>query len=159
MNKDLKTSLLNSYFIGLPVGIGFIAATIFLPSMFSGEGLLTMIMLVSFGQAIAGLTISFVFSLWIGAIIAKNSIKNGDKLIITSFKYSGIINLIIWTVFGFIAVLNPDNEFNSLLLPLIACVISTIVTTITIGLLICYCIKDGTKKNTAANNGNRCTTL
>ena len=142
---------MNSYLIGLPIGLGFIAATIFFPSMFSGEGLLTMIMLVSFGKAIVGLVISFVISLWIGAIVAKNSVNKGDKLISTSFKYSGIINLIIWTVFGVIAGLNPESEFKSGLIALTAFVICTLLTAITVGLLISYRIRIGIR-NTAANN-------
>ena len=150
MNRDLRTSLLNSYLIGLPIGLGFIAATIFFPSMLSGEGLLTMIMLVSFGKTIAGLAVSFVISLWIGAIVAKNSVIKGDKLISTSFKYSGIVNLIIWTVFGVIAGLNPESEFKVGLIALIAFLICTILTTISIGLLISYRIRVGIK-NTAAN--------
>jgi len=100
MDKELKISLINSYLIGLPLGLIMVLITIFFPSFFSGETLLTMIMLVSFGGAIIGLVISFIISLWLGAIIAKKSIKRGDKLLLTSFKYSASINFIIWTVFA-----------------------------------------------------------
>ena len=146
MDGELKISLLNSYLIGLPLGLGMIAATIFFPSMFSGEGLLTMIMLVSFGKAIAGLAISFMFSLWIGAIIAKNSVKKGDKLLLTSFKFSGSINIIIWTVFGIIAALSPENEWKTGLISITAFILCTLITTFTIGLLISFRVRAGMKK-------------
>ncbi len=146
MDKELKLSLLNSYLIGLPLGLGMVAITIFFPSMFSGEGLLTMIMLVTFGRAIVGLVISFLFSLWLGAIVAKKSVGNGDKLLLTSFKYSVSINLIIWTVFAIVAALSPENEWKVGLIAVIAFVICTLLTTFTIGLLISYRIRTGIKK-------------
>ncbi|MBM1106957.1 hypothetical protein JQC67_12470 [Aurantibacter crassamenti] len=146
MDKGLKLSLLNSYLIGLPFGLGIIAFTIFFPSMFSGEGLLTLIMLTTFARAIAGLVISFVLSLWVGAIVAKKSINNEDKLLLTSFKYSASINLIIWIVFGIIAALSPENEWKVGLIAVIAFVICTLLTTFTIGLLISYRIRTGIKK-------------
>ncbi len=146
MDRELKISLLNSYLIGLPLGLGMIAATIFFPSMFSGEGILTFIMLVSFGKAIAGLAISFVLSLWLGAIIAKNSIHKGDKLLLTSFKYSSSINIVIWTVFGIIALLNPENEWKTGLITITAFILFTLITTFSIGLLIIYRIRIGIKK-------------
>ena len=146
MDKELKLSLLNSYLIGLPLGLGIVAITILFPSMFSGEGLLTIIMLVTFGRAIIGLVISFLLSLWLGAIVAKNSVENGDKLLLTSFKYSVSINLVIWTIFAIVAALSPENEWKVGLIAVIAFLICTLVTTFTIGLLITYRIRTGIKK-------------
>lgn len=145
MDIVLRKSLLNSYLIGLPMGLSWIGLTILVPTFFTNEGLLTMIMLASFGKAIIGLSIAFLFSLWIGAIVAKKRIENGDKLILTSFKYSTIINFIIWTVFGIIAELEPESEWQSILISLMAFIICTVLTTISIGLVISHRIRAAIK--------------
>ena len=104
-------------------------------------------MLVTFGKAIAGLIISFMFSLWLGAIVAKKSVTKGDKLLITSFKYSTSINIIIWTVFGIVAALSPENEWKTGLIEIVAFIVCTLTTTFTIGLLISFRIRTGIKTN------------
>ncbi|NER11768.1 hypothetical protein SAMN06265375_1142 [Muriicola jejuensis] len=140
MDIELRRSLFYSYLIGLPIGLGWIAAAIFAPLLL-GEGLFTMVVLVSFGKAIIGLSIAFLISLWIGALIAKNSIKKGERLIVTSFKYSAIINLIIWTVFGLIMSLQPEGEWMWGKIAIVAFVICTVLTAISIGLLISHKIR------------------
>lgn len=136
MEKSLRKSILTSYIIGLPIGLLFVASIIVLPPLLSGEGLLSFIMLTLYGKAIVGLVVSFIIVLWFGGILAQKSIKKGNSLLLTSFKYSLLINIVIWTVFSFVASFNKDNEFGFFLIPLIAFTICTIITTITIGLVI-----------------------
>lgn len=140
MTKSTRQSILISYMIGLPIGLLFVAAVIFLPPVLLGEGELTFSMLVSYGKAILGLVISFVFVLWFAAILAEKSIRKGSSVLMTSFKYSFLVNLVIWLVFSIVASFNEKNIFG-LLLPFIAFICCTVFTTLTAGFLIARQIK------------------
>ncbi|MDF4223367.1 hypothetical protein PXC01_17310 [Maribacter sp. M208] len=138
MKKSLGKSVLTSYIIGLPIGLLFIASTIILPPLLSGEGLLSFIILSLYGKSIVGLVISFIIALWFGGILAQKSIEKGNSLLLTSFKYSLLINLVIWTVFSAIASFNQENEFGFFVLPFIAFIFCTTIKTFTIGLVIAF---------------------
>ena len=142
MNIQLRKSILTSYLIGAPIGIFAIASLIIIPSFITGEGLLTMVMLGVYSNPIIGLVISFLIALWIGGKLAFENINNGKSLILTSFKYSVIVNLIIWSTFCIIILLsNEEDKLIVIIPPIIAFIVCTILTTFTIGLLICYIIK------------------
>ncbi len=140
MTKSTRQSILISYMIGLPIGLLFVAAVIFLPPVLLGEEELTFSMLVSYGKAILGLVISFVVVLWFAAILAEKSIRKGSSVLMTSFKYSFLVNLVIWVVFSIVASFNGKNVFG-LLLPFIAFICCTVFTTLTVGFLIARQIK------------------
>lgn len=153
MEKKLKQSILTSYLIGAPIGIFVVLATIFVPSFLFGEGLLTIAVLGTYGVSTIGLIIAFLFSLWVGGKLAYKNIKNGKSLILTSFKYSTVVNLIIWTTFCLIVGLTITEErFLMMIPPIIAFVVCTILTTFTIGLLISYVIKRINDKPTELKN-------
>ncbi|MFD1293809.1 hypothetical protein ACFQ5N_08180 [Lutibacter holmesii] len=158
MEKKLKKSILTSYMIGAPIGIFVVLATIFVPSFLFGEGLMTIAILGTYGISTIGLISAFLIALWIGGKLAYNSIKNRKSLLLTSLKYSTVVNLIIWTTFCLIIGLTVEEEkFLMMTPPIIAFVICTILTTFSIGLLISYVIKQINDKpfkleNTAANN-------
>tara|TARA_B100000767_G_scaffold237120_1_gene231200 strand:+ start:449 stop:937 length:489 start_codon:yes stop_codon:yes gene_type:complete len=158
MEKKLKQSILTSYLIGAPIGILTVIATIWIPLLLTGEGLLTMVIIGTYGASTVGLVIAFLIALWIGGKLAHKNINNGKSLILTSFKYSTIVNLIIWTTFCLIVGITVTEEiFLMMIPPIIAFVVCTILTTFSIGLLIAYVIKQinnkpAELKNTVANN-------
>tara|TARA_R110002111_G_scaffold262455_1_gene338605 strand:- start:71 stop:550 length:480 start_codon:yes stop_codon:yes gene_type:complete len=158
MEKKLKKSILTSYLIGAPIGILTVIATIWIPLLLTGEGLLTIAILGTYGISTIGLVIAFLVALWIGGKLAHKNIKNGKSLLLTSFKYSSVVNIIIWTTFCVIIGLTVTEErFLMMIPPIIAFVVCTILTTFTIGLLIAYVIKRINNKptelkNTVANN-------
>ena len=142
MEKKLKQSILTSYLIGAPIGILTVIATIWIPLLLTGEGLLTMVIIGTYEASSVGLVIAFVIALWIGGKLAHENINNGKSLILTSFKYSTIVNLIIWTTFCLIVGITATEErFLMMIPPIIAFVVCTILTTFSIGLLIAYVIK------------------
>ena len=142
MEKKLKQSILTSYMIGTPIGIFVVFATIFVPGFLFGEGLMTIAILGAYGISTIGLIVTFLIALWIGGKLAYNNIKNGKSLLLTSLKYSTVVNLIIWTTFCLIIGLTVEEEkFLMMIPPIIAFVICTILTTFSIGLLISYVIK------------------
>jgi|TARA_B110001450_G_C17413371_1_gene396733 hypothetical protein len=142
MEKKLKQSILASYLIGAPIGILTVIATIWIPLLLTGEGLLTMVIIGTYEASSVGLVIAFVIALWIGGKLAHENINNGKSLILTSFKYSTIVNLIIWTTFCLIVGITATEErFLMMIPPIIAFVVCTILTTFSIGLLIAYVIK------------------
>lgn len=159
MEKKLKQSILTSYLIGAPIGILTIVATIWIPLLLTGEGLLTIVILGAYGISTIGLVVAFLIALWIGGKLAHENIINGKSLILTSFKYSTVVNLIIWATFCLIVALTVKEErFLMIIPPIIAFVVCTILTTFSIGLLIAYVIKriinkPTELKKTIANNG------
>lgn len=158
MEKKLKQSILTSYLIGAPIGILTVIATFWIPLLLTGEGLLTIVIIGTYGISTVGLVIAFLVALWIGGKLAYRNIQNGKSLLLTSFKYSSVMNLIIWTTFGVIVGLTATEErFLMMIPPFIAFVVCTILTTFSIGLLIAYLIKRINNKptelkNTVANN-------
>ena len=157
MDSKLKKSILASYLIGAPIGIFVVFASIFVPSFFFGEGLITIVILGTYGISTIGLVMAFLIALWIGGKLAYRNIKIGKSLLLTSFKYSTVVNLIIWTTFCLIVGLTVAEErFLAMIPPIIAFVVCTILTTFSIGLLISYVIrrinnKPTELKNTVAN--------
>jgi hypothetical protein len=142
MEKKLKQSILTSYLIGAPIGIFVVFATIFVPSFLFGEGLMTIVILGTYGISTIGLIVAFLIALWIGGKLAYNNIKSGKSLLLTSFKYATVVNLIIWTTFCLIIGLTVTEErFLMMIPPIIAFVVCTVLTTFSIGLLISYIIK------------------
>ncbi len=158
MEKKLKQSILTSYLIGIPIGIFIVFTTIFVPSYLFGDGLMTIAVLGTYGISTIGLVVAFLIALWIGGELAYRNTKSGKSLILTSFKYSAIVNLMIWTTFCLIVVLTVREEkFLMMIPPIIAFVVCTILTTFTNGLLIAYVLKRINNKptelkNTIANN-------
>lgn len=140
MTKQLKQSILTSYLIGIPAGFLTIAITLLAPSMLTGEGILTMGILGAYGIPTIGLAITFLAALWIGGKLAFTDIKERKSLILISFRYSVMVNAIIWTVFCAITAWQT-GELVLIIPPLIAFIACTILTTFSIGLLIVYIIK------------------
>jgi hypothetical protein len=142
MEKKLKQSILTSYLIGAPIGILTVVATIWIPLLLTGEGLLTIAILGTYGISTIGLVVAFLIALWIGGKVAYRNTKRGKSLVLTSFKYSAVVNVIIWTTFCLIVGLTVMEErFLMMIPPIIAFVVCTILTTFSIGLLIAYVIK------------------
>lgn len=158
MEKKLNQSIMASYLIGAPIGIFVVFATIYVPSFIFGEGLMTIVILGTYGISTIGLVVAFLIALWIGGKLAYQNIKSGKSLLLTSFKYSIVVNLIIWTTFCLVVGLTVTEErFFMMIPPIIAFVVCTVLTTFSIGLLISYMIKRINNrptelKNTVANN-------
>ena len=153
MEKKLKQSILTSYLIGTPIGILTVAATIWIPFLLTGEGLLTIVILGAYRISTIGLLVAFLIALWVGGKLAYQNIKRGKSLLLTSFKYSTIVNLIIWATFCLITVLTVTEEKLLMMIPpIIAFLVCTVLTTFSIGLLISYMIKRINNKPTELKN-------
>ena len=153
MEKKLKQSILTSYLIGTPIGILTVAATIWIPFLLTGEGLLTIVILGTYRISTIGLLVAFLIALWVGGKLAYQNIKREKSLLLTSFKYSTIVNLIIWATFCLITVLTVTEEKLLMMIPpIIAFLVCTVLTTFSIGLLISYMIKRINNKPTELKN-------
>jgi hypothetical protein len=144
MDKKIKRrSIMTSFIIGGPIGLLTIFVFLMLPGFLSGEGLATMLMVAVYGKAIIGLVISFFISLWFAGKNAYNDFLKNRKLLFVSFKYSLFTNIIIWTTFILITIFDNIGQFNwnYIAPPFFAFILCTAITTFTIGLLICYLIK------------------
>ena len=124
------------------------------PIILTGEGLVPMLLGGVYGKALVGLLISFFFSLGFAGRQAYLNLKNKEKLLSVSFMYSGTVNLIIWSTFILITILDNLSGFQwSFLIipPIFIAVFCTFATTVTIGLLICYKIKRTIQKHESNN--------
>ena len=142
-----KYSVILSFSIGLPLGLFAILFAILLPSMLTGEGLASIAFSSIFGKATIGLVISFIIALWFGAKKVSDDTLNKKKLLQISFNYSFLVNTIIWTVFVCIFLLENyrEDSIYIVMLPIFAYLISLGLTTISIGLLIAYLVRQKAK--------------
>jgi hypothetical protein len=148
MNKQLRQSILISYLIGAPIGIFTIIATIIISLLYSREGISSMSIIMGYGFPTLGLIAAFIIALWFGGKLAYINVNKGKSLILTSFKYSTFVNLLIWTTFCLIVYQTiEDDSFKYMLPAIIVFLISTILSTFTIGLLISYIIKRINRSN------------
>ena len=101
-----------------------------------------MSIIMGYGFPTLGLIAAFIIALWFGGKLAYKNVNKGKSLILTSFKYSTFVNLIIWTTYCLIVYQTiEDDSFKYMLPAIIVFLISTILSTFTIGLLISYIIK------------------
>ena len=152
-NKLERIGILTSYSVGLPIGLTTIAMTLLAPTAISGESLPTMGLIAIYGKAILGLIVAFIFALWYaGKSIAKN-LASGN-LLSTSYKYSLNVNIIIWTVFILLTIIQNLGLIKLVFFipPIIAFIISVVLTTISIGLLICWIVKVRSRQIEKPNN-------
>ncbi|MBK0403712.1 hypothetical protein I5M27_11995 [Adhaeribacter sp. BT258] len=138
-----RKGILSSYLIGTPLGLITIFLFFSIPAMLTGEGLATMSLFAVYGKAVVGLIISFLIALGLAGYSAAVDLENQKTLLKSSFKFSLIVNSIIWSVFILLTILDNDgkNFWLYLIPPIIAFLVCTAITTFTIGLLICNSIK------------------
>ena len=145
IKKRIRRSAWTSVLIGGSLGILSILATISLPVLLTGEGLLKIAFYFSYGHATVGLAVVFIISLWFAGKKAYSYLINEQTLLYTSLKYSIIVNTFSWLTF--IIITSIDNYlagvFNWYILvpPIILSIICPILTTFSLGLFICYIIK------------------
>jgi hypothetical protein len=138
-----QNGIIISYLIGAPTGIITIFVCFTIPVMLTGEGLSTIFLIDVYGKSILGLIISFLIVLGFAGHLASIDIEKRTSLLKTSFKYSLTVNAIIWLIFIVLTFFNREFENHLLIvtIPILAFIICTIITTFTVGLLICYLIK------------------
>jgi len=143
-NKGAWTSLL----IGGPIGVVtifvFFFGVILLLAQLSGEGLPGMGFYFRFRFPSIGMACALVISLWFTGGLVERCLLNKQGLLLVSLKYSAVTNIFIWTCFAlvdFVANYPGFDIYSGLLLPLIMGLISTVLSSFTIGLLICYIIR------------------
>jgi hypothetical protein len=142
MENRLKKSILTSYLIGAPIGLLTIGLTIWIPIILSGEGIFSIALMGAYGYPIIGLILSFLIALGIGGKIAYDDTLKRKSLILTSFRYSLIVNLIIWITFCLILLItSADDKYLKMIPAVIALIICTLMTTLTLGLMIVFIIK------------------
>jgi len=141
--KLLLESILTSYLIGLPIGLLTTFIVFALPVSLTGEGILTIVIIETYGKAIIGLIIAFIIALGLAGRNAFENLSRKKTLISTSFRYSLTVNLIIWSVFIIVTLIDnfKIESLFYLIFPIIAFIICVLITTYTIGLLISFMIK------------------
>ncbi len=158
-DKLLKINLTTAYLISIPLGLiaAFIAFE--LPIILTRDGRYASILIIeTYGWSILGLILSFYIAIWYGSKKAHYMLRAGNNLLPTSFKFSLIINCIVWITFSIIAIIdNLDyNILFVLIFPIVAFFISVAITTFTIGLLIVYLFDTRIKKELKATAANNC---
>ena len=141
MSKEQSKSIITSYVLGAPIGI-FVLFFISLISFFTYGSVIPVLAIAVNVFSMTGLIISFLIALWVGGKLAYAYINMGKSLLFTSFRYSIIVNVIIGAVFCLVIGLTVEKQDQGMLIiPVIALVLCTIITTFSLGLLIAYVIK------------------
>ena len=140
-NKGSWTSLI----IGLPTGV-FTILIVFLGGLalvglLTQEGLPGIGLFYMYKTPVIVMTIVFTLLLLPTGRLIESEIIKGRKLLLISFKYSAIINSILFIVILIVTSLDGLDLFFGLILPLILFIPSTIISTFTVGLLITNTIK------------------
>ena len=140
-NKGSWTSLI----IGLPTGVLIILIVFLgglaLVGLLTQEGLPGIGLFYLYKTPVIVMTIVFTLLLWPTGRLIESEIIKGRKLLRISFKYSAIINSILFIVILIVTSLDGLDLFFGLFLPLLLFVPSTIISTFTVGLLITNTIK------------------
>ncbi len=140
-NKGSWTSLI----IGLPTGV-FTILIVFLGGLalvglLTQEGLPGIGLFYMYKTPVIVMTIVFTLLLLPTGRLIESEIIKERKLLLISFKYSAIINSILFIVILIVTSLDGLDLFFGLILPLILFILSTIISTFTVGLLITNTIK------------------
>lgn len=139
MKDNIKLKcILTSYIVGLPIGLFIIGLFIILPSIISNEGLIFILLKGVYGSAVIGLIIAFIISLYIGGFVIFKSLENKKSILVSSFRYSLVINIFIWCTFFLITIFQNFKSFNFLIIipPIILFLICLIISPFTIGFLV-----------------------
>jgi hypothetical protein len=156
-NKLKRYCILISYAIGIPAGLVAIVVGLSTPVVLTGEGIATMAMLSMYGKAIIGFIISFLIALKKGGENAFENLSKKATLLSASFKYSLVVNTIIWTTFIMTTIIDNWRSIDVTLyivVPLCLFVLCVAITTFTIGPLICYFIKNKMQNETVEMKNN-----
>ena len=150
--------ILFSYLIGAPLGLGTVLFTLMMPVMLTGEGLPLMMILGAFGSGILALVIAFLIILWPAGRKAGAELEQGRPLLGVSFRYSLRVNAVIWSAFLVLASLQQRflqgprdlriddlidfwSLFGTTVVSIMLGLTCTVVSTLTVGLLICKLTK------------------
>lgn len=152
------TGVAYTMILGVPLGLLTIGATILASFWYMDEYLgksffFEFAAIGLFIKPVIGLVIGFLLPLWpIGRWVEKCALKD-QNVFWVSLKTSFVLNLFMWTGFAVpsifqalgSSILKPDPSV-AYLIPAASLVISTIITSLTWGLLICFLVKRKLKK-------------
>ncbi|MCC6371292.1 MAG: hypothetical protein IT236_09835 [Bacteroidia bacterium] len=153
--KKPATGGITSLLIGMPIGLIAMFFMFLLPAALTGDGFLLFVLSPMLSIPSLGFLISFFVSLWIAGEYAANNLQKNQALLLVSFKYSALVNVLVWLVFFVLFLLNSFGIFPKMILlsvvtPLLLAIFGTLISTFTTGLIICYAIKkklDGTEED------------
>lgn len=140
MNRFERIGAWTSLLIGLPTGVAGTVAGILLPVTLTGEGMFTMNYIMVNSIATFGMLIAFSIMLWIAGKNLGSDIQRGTGVLRATYKYSLIVNSVIWTAFMIVHLLT-NARFDPMfgfILPLFIGIACIIITPFTAGLLIYY---------------------
>ncbi|MCR6640218.1 MAG: hypothetical protein NVV82_14815 [Sporocytophaga sp.] len=142
-----RSSIFISYKLGLPATLLGIFFTLWFPVIITNEGLPLMAIISIYGNAILGLIFTLLFALGYAGYKVFQNYPREKSLLISSFKYSLTINLVCWSVFIIISIVDnlEMDILTIIIMPLAGMILCTILATFTVGLLICALIRDRIK--------------
>ena len=154
--KHERIGIITSFCVGLPFGLLAVATATILPMVLSGEGLFSLGLMGIYGKATIGLVAAFLFSLWYAGRDIARHLADGAGLLRTSFKYSYSVNAVIWLVFMILTLVQNPTPVTILLLipPVIAFLICTALTTVSIGLVITAIVRNRMKRHFPSYQNN-----
>jgi hypothetical protein len=143
LNRFERIGAWTSLLIGLPTGVAGTIAGILLPVTLTGEGVFTMNYLLVNSIATFGMLLAFGVMLWIAGKNLGADIRRGTGMLRATYKYSIIVNSVIWTSFMIVHMLSNANfdPLYGFVLPLFMGLACIIITPFSIGMVIYYAAK------------------
>ena len=126
--------------IGLPTGVAGTIAGVLLPVTLTGEGVFTMNYIMVNSVATFGMLTAFGIMLWIAGKNLGSDIERGTGVLRATYKYSLIVNSVIWSAFMIVHMLT-NARFDPMfgfILPLFMGIACIIITPFTVGLVIYF---------------------
>jgi hypothetical protein len=129
------------------IGIALCFFGAILVTEFITDDMLTAIAIFAiYSHPTIGLALVLLPVLWFTGRYAEKKLLAGDKLLLASFKYCLITNLLAWSVFGIIFIFGPLYYALGFAIPLALFFFCLLLSTFTIGLLICSTIRKRLQK-------------
>lgn len=140
-HKGSWTSLL----LGGPIGVIFIALFCFAALMFvttvTQEGLPGIGLYYYFRIPVLTMTTIFILSLWPTGRLAEYLLRQDQPLLSVAFKYSVVTNIVCCLTLLLTVAISYNSLTIDLFFVIIPFLLTTLLSTFTIGLLICYVIR------------------
>jgi hypothetical protein len=152
MNNIYNSSIKTSYLFGLPFGLILMLMVFF--TFTSNDKSVSDFIIDNMGYSVLALIVGFIISIWFAGKVAANSILKENNLIVSSIKFSLIVNGIMWSFFALAQIITGIGLTVLLRVPIIGFIICLPFSILSIGMIVSYKVKKQLKQDFPSNFGN-----
>ncbi|WP_192822547.1 hypothetical protein [Rufibacter sp. LB8] len=126
---------MTSLSMGLPIGLAAMVLFAMVSVIITGESMFLFGWFFTNGISTVGMLVAFIAILWFAGKMLARDIEADISRIHATFRYSTLINIVIWSVFLLIHLITNRgfNLYFGIEVPLTLAVISVLITPFTVG--------------------------